>query len=102
MGRRSVSIFGFWVAPLGPAFPNFRVSYISGRHERQDGTSAGVVAIGYSLGHPKRTIEGVPALYQKLESNLRSVFTRDKAAEVISPCKASGGFGHARKFVSST
>lgn len=49
----------------------------------KDGTKAGPLEIEYPLGHRRRRKEGLPLLYHKFETNLRSHFEREKVSKIL-------------------
>jgi len=50
--------------------------------EFKDGTSTPRIVVEYPIGHRRRREEGLPLLYEKLEKNLASHFTKEKTKEL--------------------
>lgn len=53
----------------------------------KDGSKTKYVSIEYPVGHPKREKEGAPFLFQKLKSNLQTLFTPEKTDLILDTYK---------------
>ncbi len=49
----------------------------------KDGTQFGPIEVEYPIGHRRRREEGIPLLYNKLETNLKTVYSHDKVEELL-------------------
>lgn len=49
-----------------------------------DGSSTARIEVEYPLGHRRRRQEGLPLLFEKFESNLGTLFSKNKVKELIS------------------
>ena len=47
------------------------------------------VAVEYPIGHRRRRDEGIPLLWDKFESNLRTRFSGDRADSILAACRVS-------------
>ncbi len=47
------------------------------------------VAVEYPIGHRRRRSEGIPLLWSKFESNLRTRFSEDRAGSILAACRDS-------------
>ena len=47
------------------------------------------VAVEYPIGHRRRRSEGIPLLWNKFDSNLRTRFTGDRADSILAACRDS-------------
>ena len=48
------------------------------------------VAVEYPIGHRRRRDEGIPLLWSKFESNLRTRYSGDRADSILATCRDSG------------
>ena len=53
------------------------------------GESTRKVAVEYPIGHRRRRDEGIPLLWSKFESNLRTRLSRDRADTILPACRDS-------------
>ena len=53
------------------------------------GQSTREVAVEYPIGHRRRRDEGIPLLWSKFESNLRTRLSRDRADTILAACRDS-------------
>ena len=53
------------------------------------GQSTREVAVEYPIGHRRRRDEGIPLLWSKFESNLRTRFSGDRADTILAACRDS-------------
>ena len=53
------------------------------------GESTREVAVEYPIGHRRRRDEGIPLLWGKFESNLRTRFSADRAGTILATCRDS-------------
>ena len=53
------------------------------------GESTREVAVEYPIGHRRRRDEGIPLLWSKFESNLRTRFSGDRADTILATCRDS-------------
>ena len=53
------------------------------------GESTREVAVEYPIGHRRRRDEGIPLLWTKFESNLRTRFSGDRADSILAACRDS-------------
>ena len=54
------------------------------------GESTREVAVEYPIGHRRRRDEGIPLLWSKFESNLRTRYSGDRADSILATCRDSG------------